>query len=294
MKKTCVILMVLVNTCSSLHAQNSTVIRKSTHVYREPSGNAGTSSVTPDEPTSRSVAGTRTYNNQGYSLTTTSEWLKKEWISHPTNYITTFLFYNKRKEVLTVVSDNTGFTNQRYVDGTKGLPVDSVEKYADQDFRMTGIGVDATGGYRILMTKNTGLGSQVATICDSFPSAYIQEFWDKDYYITAITSDPKKRWSVIMSKGTNYESQSYLSGSLFPKDLYKEKYDKGFRINAIHNDGLSWYVVMSTKTGYSEQVYNNSSGWPDEWIKAKWDQGYYITSIAEKNGFLVVMSKFAQ
>ena len=156
---------------------------------------------------------------------------------------------------------------------------------------VSGVGDDAEGLWRVVMSKGTGYTRQTWKTSYEWPREWIKEKWDDTYHITDLMNG-NGVWMVTMAKGSGMGLQSWKTSADWPKDWIREKWDNSQYINSIGYGEGKWAIVMSKGTSTTRQTWKTSAEWPREWIKEKWAEDYYITESTYGGGvWAVVMSK---
>lgn len=176
-----------------------------------------------------------------------------------------------------------------YTTSTANVTTDAVYT-AGTEYKISALN---TGGsvWGVIMSKSTGISSQVYEANSKFPEDFIGAKWDDSYRINAL-GYTDGRWAVSMGKNTGYTAQSWKTNEKFPTDWVKEKWDAGQSITEVTYGNNLWGVVMSKGSGYGVQSWKTSVAYPEDWIKEKWDDSYRITSMAYGDGmWATVMTK---
>jgi regulator of replication initiation timing len=142
--------------------------------------------------------------------------------------------------------------------------------------------------WALVMSKNSGWGTQVWRTRTYFPETEIKELWDQRYRITHL-SYGNGTWALVMANGTKMTEQAWRTRKNFPKDEIKELWDKSYRITSLaYGNGL-WGLVMTQKSGYTEQAWRTRVHFPNKEIQELWDEGYYVTSLTYGEGMWAVV-----
>ncbi len=113
-----------------------------------------------------------------------------------------------------VMDKSTGYGNQRY--SPPGSFDDKrkawIQARAKEGLRITSVagenGPDDGNSWLVVMSENSGYGTQIYTGPGPWPTDWIHSKWKEGYLITAVTGFGAEAWLVVMSKSTQPDKVS--------------------------------------------------------------------------------------
>ena len=164
---------------------------------------------------------------------------------------------------------------QSYVYGDE-FPKDEVKKKWDEGYRITEVGV-VPGQWFVILTKNSGFGSQNYWIQDAWPADFIKKQWDTGQRIT------QARWRdgkylVVTSEclGRKISMQRWKKG--WDEAWVQESRDKGLVISLVVPSSNEIHYIMSEfERDYDGLRITDDKRFPAADLAAKLAEGYWLT-----------------
>lgn len=172
---------------------------------------------------------------------------------------------------------------------------DQISKYYDMEYAITSVSY-TSNNWLVVMSTNSGLGSQTLQITSSWPRQWIREQWGDDYYITSLASNGSL-WFVVMSQNPHFSGQVYNNDSWENLDSWiREKWAKNYDITETAFDGTYWMVVMSQTDYIGRQRCSLIPGNIQQKIQERaWDKEYSIQLLNYGGGhFFLVACQYLE
>jgi|GEM_PF-2271469 len=158
----------------------------------------------------------------------------------------------------------------------KDFPQDEVKTKWDEGYRITEVGVVPENWF-VVMTKNSGYGSQNFWIQEKWPADFIKKQWDTGQRIThARWRDGK--YVVVTSdcQGRKIAMQRWKKG--WDEAWIKESREKGLVISlVIPATDETYYVMSEFPAGYDGVRITDDKRFPAEDLAKKMAEGFWLT-----------------